>query len=230
MSTAYATPWDAVSEQEKSEILTDLRLSDYDPDIPATIFKQKKPSFYPGYTLLQADIELLNNQRELKCFIWKKQSAFIQLDWSSSPVHEINDTDALNLNKDTVKDYLHFFCDFVTADNGPFTIIESTHNERFQGKYQEYIDAATFNVEDRDESVTAKAPLSEQKEAILSKIRPLEIKKEDGKFTANSCIWYGTMLFEITLSVDAEGMVEMLDDNPLLEFPSTGITPWHINK
>jgi len=221
----YTIPWDTlpeVSEKKKTRLITGLQLPE-----TATI-KEKNLIFYPGFTLLQVEIASLDSKPEVQFFIWGHDKfIFIQLDWTSSPIFESNEKVQLKLNKDTVKEYLRFFCDFVCGDDGPFTMIEGFGSPRFERKYQQYIDQAKFHIEGQDAPVEGKDLSDEQKQAILEKIKPMEIEEKNSEFRVAVCLWYGTRLFEVKIEAQADGIVEMMDDFPLLELSSTGATPWH---
>ncbi len=221
----YTMPWDnlsEISEKKKAKIIRSIQL----PETATT--KEKNLIFYPGFTLLQVEIESSDGKPEVQFFVWgDDHSMFIQLDWTSSPIFESNEKVQLKLNKDTVKEYLRFFCDFVCGDDGPFTMIEGLGSPRFERNYQQYIDQAKFHLEGQDAPVEGKDLSDEQKEAILAKIKPMEIEEKNGEFRVAVCLWYGTSLFEVTIEAQADGIVEMMDDFPLLELPSTGATPWH---
>jgi len=221
----YTIPWGnlaGVSEKKRTRLITGLQL-------PETVtIKEKTLTFYPRFTLLQVEIPSSDRKLEVQFFIWGHDKCiFIQLDWTSAPIFESNEKVPLKLNENTAKDYIRFFCDFVCGSDGPFTMIEDFGSPRFERKYQQYIDQATFYIDGQDVPVAGKDLSNEKKEKILAKIRHMKIKEENGEFQIDACLWYDTNIFEGTIVIQADGIVEMIDDFPMFELSSTGVTPWH---
>jgi len=117
-----------------------------------------------------------------------------RLNGTSSPVHEVNATAPIELSDDNVLDYLRFFCFFVRGEEGPFYVAETMDDPLLPQN------------------------LDEQTRALLEgAVRPalLEGHNEFGHFLADAVLFYSNALFIANFAVDATGMCEMLNDEPI---------------
>lgn len=113
------------------------------------------------------------------------------LDGTSALVHDINDSGVLDVSTaDLACDYLRFFCSAVRGDEGPFYLIEAT--ERFA----------------KLSGSTLPAPFGEQ-------ALPVAAKRSVEGWRLDALVQYGTALFKSRFSLNAAGMIEMIDDEPL---------------
>lgn len=127
-------------------------------------------------------------------FLAKHGRTFL-LDGSSAPIHDANEADAVTVTEGKVLDYLEFFCYFVHGEEGPFLIVRDISHPAID---QSKIDGAT-------------------REVIENALRPpaFEGKADDGRFEASAMVLYGNALFSARFSLSADGMVEMIDDEPI---------------
>ncbi len=98
-----------------------------------TLIKYKKVSFYKDVMLISVSNLLPEElpEDEYNIFFLKKDDHVIMLDGDGAYIHEMNETGALNLNSDTVFDYLKFFCALTLDEETmePFHIIEGPESE-----------------------------------------------------------------------------------------------------
>lgn len=117
-----------------------------------------------------------------------------RLNGSSPPIHDVNARAPIALTPDNVLEYLKFFCFFVRGDEGPFYVLEDTDHPILDFE----LDEPTQNLFDAfARPATCTGP------------------NEEGAYTCDAAIFYGPALFTASFSVEAGGMIEMLDDAPV---------------
>ena len=135
-----------------------------------------------------------------------KQGRMFLLDGSSAPIHDANEADPIKVAEANALDYLRFFCYFVHGDEGPFLIVEDiNHPALDQGK----LEASTRKV-------------------IEDAIRPaaFEGKTDAGALETSAMVLYGNALFSARFSMTENGMIEMIDDEPVAaDLPVRKIKP-----
>lgn len=135
-----------------------------------------------------------------------KQGRMFLLDGSSAPIHDANEADPIKVTEENNLDYLRFFCYFVHGDEGPFLIVEGLDHPALD---QSKLDDAT-------------------KKVIEGAIRPatFEGKTAEGAFEASAMVLYGNALFSARFSMTENGMIEMIDDEPVAaDLPVRKIKP-----
>lgn len=115
-----------------------------------------------------------------------------RLDGTSQPIHEMNARRTPRIDADTVLPYLGFFCFFVRAEHGPFGIVESA-----------------------DDWLLPEAARHEEATMYLRPAAFLE-ERDDG-LHCEATVWYSDALFLSNFVVDRSGMIEMVEDEPLVQ-------------
>jgi hypothetical protein len=135
-----------------------------------------------------------------------KQGRMFLLDGSSAPIHDANEADPIKVDDNNNLDYLRFFCYFVHGDEGPFLIVETI-----------------------DHPAIDKARLDPTKKKVLEDaLRPaaFEGKTDAGAYEASAMVLYGNALFSARFSMTSNGMIEMIDDEPVAaDLPVKKIKP-----
>ncbi len=135
-----------------------------------------------------------------------KQGRMFLLDGSSAPIHDANEADPVTITEPKVLEYLKFFCYFVHGDEGPFLIVEDINHPALD----------TSKIDDTTRKV------------IEDALRPaaFEGKTDDGHFEASAMVLYGNALFSARFSLSPNGMIEMIDDEPIAaDLPVKKIKP-----
>lgn len=135
-----------------------------------------------------------------------KQGRMFLLDGSSAPIHDANEADPITVTEANALDYLRFFCYFVHGDEGPFLIVEDMNHPALDIEKME----------------------SGMKSVIEGAIRPtsLEGVTASGAIEASAMVLYGTALFSARFSMTSNGMIEMIDDEPVAaDLPVKKIKP-----
>lgn len=135
-----------------------------------------------------------------------KQGRMFLLDGSSAPIHDANEADPIKVNEQNNLEYLRFFCYFVHGDEGPFLIVEDLNHPAID---QAKLDPNT-------------------KKVIEGAIRPaaFEGKTPEGAYEASAMVLYGNALFSARFSMTENGMIEMIDDEPVAaDLPVKKIKP-----
>jgi hypothetical protein len=124
-----------------------------------------------------------------------KQGRMFLLDGSSAPIHDANEADPIAITEPKVLEYLRFFCYFVHGDEGPFLIVEDINHAALD--------------KGRMEDATRKV--------IEGALRPaaFEGKTDEGNYEASAMVLYGNALFSARFSISPNGMIEMIDDEPI---------------
>ena len=103
-------------------------------------------------------------------------------------------------------DYVYFFCFFVHGADGPFFIIDNADFPAINKKKTDFL------------------LLKRIKDAC----KTLELSKttDEGVFILSGSVLYGNALFGVQFAVTSNGMVEMIDDEPLVgDIPTRKIKP-----
>lgn len=164
------------------------------------------PSFYPEWQLINVS---KTGEKGDMCvsFLWNESectngNAIVLLDGKSYPIHELNrQQDVLNLNEQTVKDYLKFFSAYIWGEYGSFRIV-TDKNELQKASVQTHTSS-----EKRD------AP---QNADDLEKYLNLELEKKENKFIIKAIVAYSNMLSTCTFEIQSNGVVKMINDEPII--------------
>jgi len=135
-----------------------------------------------------------------------KQGRMFLLDGSSAPIHDANEADPITVTEAKALEYLKFFCYFVHGDEGPFLIVEDINHPAID---KARLDDATRKV-------------------IEGALRPaaFEGKTDEGNLEASAMVLYGNALFSARFSISPNGMIEMIDDEPVAaDLPVKKIKP-----
>ena len=121
---------------------------------------------------------------------------FFRLNGMSTPIHEINHTAKIHLNTENVLEYLRFFCFFVHGDKGPFLIAE---------------DPEALSLPD--------SVRPEVRDLIFESVQPATFNgmTPDQKYDCSGMVYYGTSLFSAQFHVYPNGLIEMVDDDPIVQ-------------
>lgn len=135
-----------------------------------------------------------------------KQGRMFLLDGSSAPIHDANEADPVKVNEANALDYLRFFCYFVHGDEGPFLVVEDINHPALD--------------REKMEPATRKVIEDAIREAMF------EGKSAEGALEASAMVLYGNALFSARFSMTENGMIEMIDDEPIAaDLPVKKIKP-----
>lgn len=130
--------------------------------------------------------------------IWvADEGALYPLDWSSTPIHQINGHHGLTLSDASVELYLRYFCWAIRGDEGRFWVLDDERallTPEIPGSGNDA--AERFWAEHKRQELT-------------------RIDAGDRGWQMWRLVRYGNALFGAHFSVDTEGDVEMLDDEPM---------------
>ena len=149
--------------------------------------------FYNGLAMIRVTDSLWPNKK-LRIYYLTEQGNLYRLNGTSPPIHEVNGKGFINVTEENVLEYLRFFCFFVRGEEGPFLISEDVNDPLLPE-----MDEATKN-------------------AFANVLRPasFEGRDEKGNFRCDAVVFYSNALFLANFSVQPSGMIEMLDDEPIL--------------
>jgi hypothetical protein len=160
-----------------------------------------RPSFYPGWLLVEVQVSLPNGAIGL-CTLLYGDAGPIFNDGTSPPLHALNATGALKLETpEAVADYLRYFCSAVLGKEGRFMVVERADEAFGRGRPEP---GATLSPD------------------VRKHIAPIVIQKEGDQYVCRAVVLYGRQFFHVKLSVAPAGKVEMSEDVSLGE---AAITP-----
>ena len=163
------------------------------PD-PITRMRALRVPFYRGWFAIEAQSRH-STEADGVVRILLGMQGHIPLDGTSPPIHDHNIRHlAIADDPLLVDDYLRFFTYAVRGDRGPFRIVERVEDfEPF-----EEIDPATI-------------------ERLTETLTPLvRMDDDDGCQIREACVVYDGHLFKARFRIQPSGMIEMLDDDPLM--------------
>ncbi len=157
--------------------------------------------FYAAHRLME--LRFVRDHGAERAFVLHGPKRTWWLNGDSGPMHEVNDAESLALTESTVGDYVRFFLCFLRADEGAFVLIESADEIQLQP------DAGELG-EDQERVLDL--------EAARSHAVPLLMRGTDatGRWLIGVTLAYGSALFAASLVVEADGITEMLDDDPIM--------------
>lgn len=149
--------------------------------------------FYNNMAMIRVTDSLWPNKK-LRIYYLTESGNLYRLNGTSPPIHEVNNKGFVHVTEENVLDYLRFFCFFVRGEEGPFLISEDPDDPLLP---------------DMDEAT---------KNAFANVLRPAsyEGKDEKGNFRCDAVVFYSNALFLANFSIQPTGMIEMLDDEPIL--------------
>lgn len=163
-------------------------------DAQSTTILSRELSFYPGYKLTE-----IQNKRQTPPvqinLIYRDQDIHI-LDWSNTPIYQLNQEVPITLNEQTVISYVTFFFHYVRGKHGRFLFVENVDDINWR--------------ED---------PPPAARKAIGKMLQPVQItqKNADGSFELLACMIFKDSLFQSKITVEPHGHVTLFDEELLIE-------------
>jgi hypothetical protein len=150
--------------------------------------------FYKGYQLL--DIADNTVMPAIKRYALYSLENFVVLDFTNKPIYKLNQQAPLQLNPDTVSDYVRFFFSFVRGKHGRFLIVENVDDIHW-----------------KDE------PPPNARKAISKMVVPVAILEEakNGDFALESTMVFKGALFKTNIAVQKNGTVTIKNEELLVE-------------
>lgn len=153
-----------------------------------TTILEKKLPFYKDYSVLDisnhADIPITRR------FVLKFKETYIALDFTNTPIYNLNAKGVLILNAETVIPYVRFFFEFVRGKKGHFQIIDSL-----------------------DDILWLEEPSAKLRRSLAPNILPMIIShlKEDGTFVVEGTMIFKDCLIQAKIEIDQKGFITMKD-------------------
>lgn len=122
-------------------------------------------------------------------------SSIFRLNGTSPPIHEVNAKAPVKITEKNVLDYLKFFCFFVRGEEGPFYLLEDINDPNLPEISDQHIEKTISDV------------------IVSSNYKETD---DEGVLICNGTIFYSNAIFKANFRVKPTGMVEMVDDVPLL--------------
>ena len=187
--------WNAVTGEELEGFLEQITPIDgrQKTSAQSTKVAWRSLPFYERVVLIRVQ-DASWTPRALKIYYLTLDGNLFRLNGTSPPIHEVNATAPIKLSEENILEYLRFFCFFVRGEEGPFLIAEDMNNPDLP------------KMDDKTRS------------AVEGSIRPAtyEGKNEQGFYLCDGVVFYSNALFIANFAVQPGGMIEMLDDEPIL--------------
>jgi hypothetical protein len=188
--------WNAVAEAEKNGFLDKVGTIDgqYGTSPETTEIHWRQLSFYKQAVL----VRLRDNgwdKENLAIYYLTYKGDLTRLDGTSPPIHQMNAEAPIKLTEDNILDYVRFFCFFVRGEEGPFLVSETLDS---------------FGLPNMDETTS---------KAVGGVLRPAtyEGKNDEGHYLCDAIVFYSNALFLANFAIQQSGMIEMLEDDPLVQ-------------
>lgn len=189
--------WNAVTGSEKKGFLDKVGTIDgrHQTSTDTTDIHWRTLPFYKQIALVRLR-DPNWDPAHLNIYYLTLKGELTRLDGTSPPIHQMNAEAPIKLTEDNILDYLRFFCFFVRGDEGPFLVSETMD---------------TYGLPQNMDATTSKA--------IEGVLRPAtyEGKNEDGHYLCDAIVFYSNALFLANFAIQQSGMIEMLEDDPLVQ-------------
>ena len=167
----------------------------FNPD--NTVVMSRDLPFYPGYKFY--DLADHTNMPPARRFFLAKDGdpEVVLLDFTNMPIYTLNGKVPVQLNRDTVKDYVRFFFTFVRGRHGRFIIVET-------------VDDISWREE----------PPPAARKSISKLIQPIAFHaadKGDGAFYTQAQMMFRDSLFQADVMVKPDGLVQLSNEVLLIE-------------
>jgi hypothetical protein len=188
--------WNPVTGEELAGFLEQINPVDgkYRVAAESTQVHWRMLPFYESVALIRVrDPNWVN--KNLNIYYLTDQGNLFRLNGTSPPIHEVNAKAPIKVNEQNVLDYLRFFCFFVRGEEGPFYVAESM---------------ADPNIPTQMDDTTRSVIEGTVRSAAF------EGKNEQGHYLCEAVVFYSNALFLANFAVQPTGMIEMLDDDPIV--------------
>lgn len=185
----------------------------YSPDTSMQMHSLKLP-FYDNWHLIEVS-EKRNNRIETTSYLWGLDSKVVLLDGTSPPIHGVNADTSPKINAETAKFYLEFFCAYVWGgEEGKRSAFRLIRDESELGtmqlkKYPEEDDSI------KNEEDPFDLDCNKYSDELNLKTKPYP--DDEGSFFIRAVVQYEKFLFLSSFKIFRDGMVEMMDDEPIGE-------------
>ncbi len=188
--------WQKIEEDQAKQILKEINknITPVPFNEEETVLRETKLPFYKGYSLVEmTDMSVVPGAK--KYAIYKEGDVNI-IDWTNQVIYNVNEKAPLSLTDKNVPEYVNFFFSYVKSRHGRFLVIETADDVRWQ----------------EDPPIQGRKVLQEM-------LKPITIvnKEDDGSYTLEAFVMFKESLFKSTVNVKANGDVDMLDEELMIE-------------
>ena len=207
----FGIAWEPCNDEDAAQALS--RLAGDSPQVfgDSTLVSARsaKLAFYAAHRLIELHVECGHGPE--RAFVLHGPDDTHWLDGRSDSVHEVNEDEILALTESTVEDYVRYFMYFVRGEAGAFVLIESEDHVALG-------ESGGGSPEGNGGSVAGDASVLETRLlAVRGRATPLTIRETDehGRWVIECSVAYEGHFFLATLAVASDGIVEMIDDEPI---------------
>lgn len=135
------------------------------------------------------------------CFL-ENEGNLYRLNGTSPPIHKVNEVAPIRIVESNVLYYISFFCLFVHGEGGPFYVVHDLEDELLPTGFAD---------------CTPQGASSARTPRDLFRRPRLFGQNERGFLRASALILYANSLFAADFEVQPKGIIEMVEDVPLME-------------
>ena len=201
--------WEQCERRQGAEALSRLaddQLQAFFADSVLVGCRRSRLPFYANHRLMELQFA---RDHGVECaFVLDGPTRTWWLNGESSPVHDANEAESLELTQSLICDYIRFFFYFVRGEEGPFVLIESTNEVEPQAGVGDW-------GEEQDKWF----------EVARDRARPLRMRgrDEEGRWLVDATVAYAEALFDTSLAVAADGLIDMVDDEPVADLAALAV-------
>lgn len=168
--------------------------------------------FYEGYELVEIMIDDGKIRRSISMAFGPNAAQW--LSGVSPPIHQMNAEVPINLADGIYAEfYLRYFCAYVHADQGPFSIAPSW--EEVEARVREDKPLSDNEIAEILEQLEKIAKTDANNSENTQGARVIESTPE-GNFLESAIVIYAGRIFRSDFSIQPTGMIEMLEDSPIV--------------
>lgn len=160
-----------------------------------TVIMSRSLDFFPGYKFY--DMADHTSNPPARRFVLIKKDNVTILDFTNTPIYDLNKAAPIYLNEDTVHDYVRFFFNFVRGRHGRFLIVESV-----------------------DDIAWKEEPPPAAKKSISKLIMPVSMITKDVEtddFHLHAQMVFRDSLFSADITVKKDGLVTLSNEQLMIE-------------
>jgi len=188
--------WTKLEEKKAVKILQEINkfITPVAFNEERTILRSQPLPFYKYYDLIEMT-DMSTVPAAKKFAIYKPGNVKV-IDWTNNTIYEVNQKAPIKLDETNVISYIKFFFSYVYGRHGKFSVIEAVDDIKWQ------VD-----------------PPMQGRKIMQEMLSPVKIKNKnpDGGFDLEGFMVFKDSLFRTDIRVDAEGIVDMSQEELKVE-------------
>ena len=163
--------------------------------IESTMVRSQNLSFYHDYKLYElTDFSAVPPAKKFALYAPAKKAEMMV--WTNEPIYQINSIAPIQLNEQTIADYVRFFFHYVRGRHGRFLIVETVDEIKWQND-----------------------PPPQGRKAMQDILSPVTLinRNDAGDYILTAFMVFKDALFKTRVTVDQKGIVTLSDEELKVE-------------